>query len=265
MRAADRWSEALAAWAIPEQILAQAPVAPWVHPPAMFRLEDADVAAMPSTPSFRLAAQVLRHGGSVLDVGCGGGRSSIPLGSARVTHLTGVDEQQAMLAQFADAARTAGIPVDTVEGRWPDAADRAPVADLVVCHHVAYNVADIGRFVRELDGHARRRVVVELPDRHPTLPFNPLWQRFWGLDRPSEPSADLFVAVVREETGATPLVERWRRPSRREDGDRAEYVAFVRTRLCLTADRDPEVAAALEEIGPLATPSMVTVAWAPAG
>jgi len=260
MRAAEQWAEALAAWAIPDGILAQAPVPPWVHPPELFRLDDAGT--MPATPSFRLAAQVLRAGGTVLDVGCGGGRSSIPLGASRVTHLTGVDEQAAMLEQFRTAAQAAGIPADTVQGRWPDVAGEAPVADVVVCHHVAYNVAAIEPFVRALTEHAHRRVVVELPERHPTSPFNPLWQRLWGLERPTEPTAALFVAVVRE-TGVVPVVERWQRPPRRETGDRDAYVAFARTRLCLTPDRDAEVAAALDEVGPLESLSMVTVAWSP--
>jgi hypothetical protein len=105
-------------------------------------------------------------------------------------------------------------------------------------------------------------VVVELPERHPTSPFNPLWQRLWGLERPTEPTAALFVAVVRE-TGVVPVVERWQRLPRRESGDRDAYIAFARTRLCLTPDRDAEVAAALDEVGPLESLSMVTVAWNP--
>jgi SAM-dependent methyltransferase len=269
VRAADRWAEALAAWAIPDDILARAPESPWVHPPAMFRLDESEATAMPSTPSFRWAALALERPGAVLDVGCGGGRSSIPLGPGRVTRLVGVDEQPAMLEQFGAAARAAGIPATGVTGRWPDVAGGVGTVDVVVCHHVAYNVADIRPFVRALSDHAARRVVVELPERHPTAPFTPLWQRFWGLERPTEPSAALFVDVVGEELGVAPVVERWERAPRRAsvalegDDERAAYVAFVRRRLCLTADRDDEVAAALDELGPLTVGEVVTVTWTP--
>ncbi len=264
MRATEHWAQALASWGIPEEILRQAPVPPWVHPPAMFTVDpDAPVTV---TPSVRRELEALGGGGSVLDVGCGGGGSSIPLAPA-MTSLTGVDEQAAMLDNLRIAAARVGVPCETIQGRWPDVADSAPTVDLVVCHHVAFNVADIGPFVRALGDHARRRVVVELPERHPTSPFNPLWRHFWGIERPTEPSADLFVEVVREVLGpelrgGDPGVERSTRPPRKPRIDSADYVAFVRTRLCLTPDRDPEIVAALEEHGaPDGVASIVTVWW----
>lgn len=258
--AAAQWQEALAAWALPEEILAQAPVPPWVHPPKLFVV--ADDAEPVDTPSFAAAREALGAGGSVLDVGCGGGGSSVPLGAA-ATSITGVDEQDKMLANFAAACDKRGIAHAEVLGRWPDVAGQAPVADVVVCHHVAYNVGDIAPFLQALTAHARRRVVVELPERHPTSPFNPLWKRFWGIDRPSEPSAELFIEVVRE-LGWEPAVVRVERaPRRRAILDRAEYVAFARTRLCLTPDRDPEVDAALGESTDLTVLGTYTVSWAP--
>ncbi len=256
-----RWAEALASWAVPPAILARAPVPPWVHPPAMFRVDPDAVRAAPAdTPSHRVAREALGEGGRVLDVGCGGGGSSLPL-AGRLTHLAGVDEQPAMLAQFAEAADALGIAHTEVPGRWPDVAAAAPIADVVVCHHVAYNVADIGPFLVELTAHARRRVVVELPDRHPTSPFNPLWKHFWGIDRPTEPSAELFVEVVRA-LGFDPQFEHWERPPRKPDAlDPAAYVAFVRQRLCLTEDRDAEIAAVLADRPPLTVLGLATVWW----
>lgn len=257
--AARRWADALAEWAIPEHILAQAPAPPWVHPPQLFRVDPA--APVEDTPSQRAARLALGDGGTVLDVGCGGGGSSLPL-VPPATHLTGVDEQAAMLANFAEACEAKGVPHCEVLGRWPDVAAEVEPADVVVCHHVAYNVADIGPFLVALTEHARRRVVAELPERHPTSPFNPLWEQFWGLTRPTEPSADLFVEVVRE-LGYEPDVERALRPPRKPAAmDRAAYVAFVRQRLCLTPDRDAELDAALGD-RPLTVSEIVTVAWSP--
>ena len=256
---AAAWREALESWAIPDEILAAAPAPPWVHPPQMFRLVDEESA--PETPSFRQARAALGSGGTVLDVGCGGGRSSLPLGEV-VTHLTGVDESGAMLAQFMEAAAARGIPAAVVQGLWPAVAVSVGVVDLVVCHHVAYNVADIVPFIEALTAHARRRVVVELTARHPQTALNPLWQRFWGIERPVEPSSRLFADIVRA-LGYEPEVDHEVRTPRRSNLDRSAIVAFVRQRLCLPADRDPEVEAALGADPRLGVDDYTTVSWVP--
>ena len=57
--------------------------------------------------------------------------------------MIGVDRDPAMLASFTTSAAAAGVRSATVQGEWPDVAIDTPVADVVVCHHVVYNVADI--------------------------------------------------------------------------------------------------------------------------
>ncbi len=254
--AANQWADALETWAIPDEILAQAPASPWIHPPKMFRSTGGDPV---DTPSMQAAAILLADGGTLLDVGCGGGRSSLPL-AGLLHHVTGADEQEAMLDQFTQAAALRGLSSSTVLGRWPAAAANSPVVDVVVCHHVVYNVAPIGEFVAALHAHASTGVVVELPERHPQSSLNDLWMQFWGITRPTEPSADLFVQVVRE-LGHTPDVIVARRPERPAPVNRAELVAFVRQRLCLGADRDAEVDTALGRTPNLSSDTVVTVSW----
>lgn len=261
MNAASQWAVALESWAIPVHILAHAPESPWGLPPAMFKVDEETVSR--ETPSLRLARGGLGTGGTVLDVGCGGGGASVPLADL-ATKITGVDEHPGMLASFADACTHSGVPHSEVQGRWPDVAGSVEPADVVVCNHVAYNVSDIEPFVVALTGHARRLVVMELSDRHPTSALNPLWDRFWGITRPTEPSADLFVEVLRE-LGYAPHEQRFERRQRGPSRDRAEHVAFVRRRLCLTADRDPEIDAALGPDWPAPSSTALAVAWAPPG
>ena len=245
--ALERWREQLGGWAIPEEILAAAPESPWEFPVGLFRSRARRAGSRPATPSNLEAARFLPEGGTVLDVGAGGGAASLPLaGSAG--RLVAVDESAAMVASFLAAAEAAGVPAEAVEGRWPEVAGRVGPADVVVCHHVLYNVPDLAPFATALTGHARRRVVAELTERHPLVGLGPLWRRFHDLDRPTGPGAGDAVAAL----GALGLeVDRqdWEHQDRFGFDDFDELVAFTRRRLCLPARRDPEVAQALLEQG----------------
>jgi Methyltransferase domain len=236
--AARLWAEALDSWAIPKDILDSAPESPWGHPPALFRHDPKDD-GYAGSPSRRRALEVLKPGDAVLDVGVGAGASSLPL-APPASRIIGVDQSDGMLAAFAEAAEAAGIAHREVRGSWPQVAAGVDAADVVVCHHVFYNVRDLEPFVRALTDHARRRVVVELTETHPQSALNELWLHFHGLKRPSEPTAQVAAAVVAE-MGIDAQMETFERPSRWGPGDRAEVVAFVRKRLCLPSDRDAEI------------------------
>lgn len=252
-RAARRWAEQLEGWGIPDTIVAQAPEPPWACPPAVFAPpEEPD-----DTPSRRLALGWLGLDGSVLDVGCGAGAASLAL-VPPARSVTGVDQSAAMLERYAAEAQARGAVVATVEGSWPAVADGVGVADVVVCHHVAYNVADLVAFVVALTGHARRGVVLELTARHPLAHLAPLWERFWGLRRPTGPTAADAVEVL-EECGLRPEVVTWERPRRRTPSP-ADEVALVRRRLCLGPDREVEVAEALAAL-PQGPQAVWTCSW----
>lgn len=198
----------------------------------------------------------------MLDVGCGGGAASVPL-VPPATRLAGVDKLPDMLGSFATAAQEAGAAHVEVLGDWPDVSDRAPSSDVVVCRNVVYNVPLIVPFVKALTHRATRKVVVELTEFHPSTALAPLWLRFWGARYPNGPSADMFVEVLIE-TGYELEVEREVRPSIKASTDPEQYVPFVRRRLCLESSKDPEIAAALLELGPgLDETTVVVVSWQP--
>ena len=245
--ALERWREQLDGWAIPEEILAAAPESPWGFPVGLFRSRARRAGSGPATPSNLEAAHHLPPGGVVLDVGAGGGAASLPL-AATAGRLVAVDESPGMVAAFLAAAEAAGVPAQGVEGRWPEVAGRVGPADVVVCHHVLYNVADLAPFVTALTGHARRRVVAELTERHPLAGLRPLWRRFHGLDRPDGPDAGDAAAALAA-LGLEVTRQDWESPDRFGHDDFDELVAFTRRRLCLPAARDPEVAQALLEQG----------------
>ena len=256
--AADRWAAELAAWAIDPEILAAAPESPYVLPPALFTAHHRPPKA---STLIGLVQEALPEGGTLLDVGAGGGAASLPALSPQ-QRLYAVDTSPDMLAKLREEAAARGIPLTTFEGKWPDVAPDVPTCDVVVCANVAYNVADLAAFATALTGHARRRVVMELHAAHPWVPMGPLWQHFHHQQRPDGPSAELAVEVLRE-AGIDPQVHRFTEPVHDiEDELWPEYVAFARRRLCLTPDRDDEVAALLRGT-PVQPRESVGLVWSP--
>lgn len=252
--AAQRWAAELAGWAIPDEIIAQAPEPPWFFPPEIFRAPDVFV----DSPSRLAAREALPDGGSVLDVGCGGGAAGLAL-VPPAGRVVGFDPSQELLDVFAEKAQALGVEHRTIRGSWPADAASAPASDVVVSHHVVYNVADLVPFVEALTKAARRRVVVEMSASHPLVAMAPLWKHFWDLDRPSGPTAETAMDVLTE-AGIEFSTTRSPRPPRRELS-MDHRVAFTRRRLCLGAERDAEVQALLPEDPNMPPGESVAIWW----
>jgi SAM-dependent methyltransferase len=267
-----RWRSDLAAWAIPEHLTAAVAQSPWVLPRNVFARRADRLAAAPSGPSFERAWAALDPPGSVLDIGAGAGAASLPL-LPRCTELTAVDPEPEMLELLSRRATAVGTTARLITGTWPTVAAEAGKGDVVTCHHVAYNVAEIGPFLAALTGAARRVVVLELTAVHPLVSLNSLWLRFHGLIRPSGPSADDLLAILAA-MGVGAESERWLRPGGPDYENFAELTDVTRRRLCLPPERADEVRQALVESGmdpdqPLDLGSsgrdVITIWWAGTG
>ena len=228
--AATRWKDALASWAIPDSILAQACEDPWALPVALFESKGADLSL-----SHRRALEALAEGDTVLDVGAGRCAMSLPL-RPPAQRIVAVDSAPAMLENS-----PANV---TILGRWPDVAPQAGRASVVVCGHVLYNVADLLPFVTALNDAATRRVVVEITRSHPRNRAleKELWRHFWNLERPEAPTWEDAVAVMRD-GGIKPNVELWQSQQRGGFQKLEELVSWMRRTLCLDPAREDEVRA----------------------
>lgn len=256
--AAERWGALLGGWGVPADILERAPESPWTHEPSRFAVDEhLDRTGV----SARWGREVLPPvGGTVLDVGCGGGRASLAL-VPPANEVIGVDTSGAMLDHYLAAAARAGVARRTIHGAWPDVAGLAPHADLVVCHHVAYNVSDIVPFLWALTDHARLAVVLEIPTVHPMSAWAPAWRHFWGVERPAGPTSDDLVAVLRELGLEPEHTTSPRRPVAGDDAGQEQLVRIARRRLCLSAERDRELADWLERHPPPWADTMATIRW----
>ena len=234
MSASEKWKVDLEAWAIPQKILEQAPESPWIHPPALFQIPK----QIELTPSHQKAFEALPIDGSILDIGCGGGIAAFAMGS-KAGKVIGVDHQPEMLKMFAQNAQDRHVSSLVHEGFWPAIAEEVEVADVVVAHHVVYNVQEIIPFLTAMNLHARKRVVLEMPQHHPLSNLSSAWKYFWNLDRPITPSPQDLIQVLKE-MGIHAHLQLWEGKLRQER-DLNEAVRFTRIRLCLPSTKDAEI------------------------
>jgi hypothetical protein len=97
-------------------------------------------------------------------------------------------------------------------------------------------------------------VVVEITAAHPQSLLNPLWEHFHGLVRPTRPTAEDAAAIL-SDLGLEVGLEEFDGPMRWQNHQHDDVVAFMRKRLCLPPERDPEVATLLPP--PVARPHVV--------
>jgi len=251
-KAAQHWAEQLAAWAIDPEILAAAPESPYGFPPGLFGTQSG------AASTHRAITEALPQGGSILDIGCGGGAASLPV-AARAGTLLAVDSSERMLTDYVANAAASGVPVRTWSGAWSEVAPEVPVADVVVAANVVYNVPDVGDFLQTMSDHARHRVVIELTDSHPWTAMTALWRRFHGQERPAGPTTADFLDVTAE-LGFDAQSETFHRAPAWSAAAPDVVLAFNRRRLCLPVEREPEIATAMREL-PTAGPATASTVW----
>ena len=258
MTPGDRWRAALDELAVPQTIRDNAPDPNWTLEPQRFRWKPEEDANNPVRPSRRRALEALPEGGSVLDVGVGGGASSLGL-VPKPGLIVGVDRLADMLESFEASARQMGVAVRTVLGDWPDVADEVEPADVAVCHHAVYSVVRIEDFVTAMTVRARHRVVLELSEHTPLAALNPLWKILHGIERPNFLVADAAQEVL-VSMGLDVEREDIVLPPRAQEVT-PETVAFARRRVYVGPERDPEIEEFLRAREP--TEQRVVALWWP--
>lgn len=241
-----KWKNQLADWAIPDSILQKAEDNPWQAPVELLMPK---ARAQDKSPTVEKQLQLLPEQGTVLDVGVGPGSGALCL-AEYASHITGVDQSLDMLEVFVQQGRQRGIDVQAVKGTWPEISPQVQRADLVISHHVAYNVSDIVGFIQALFDHAKSGVVIEVTAQHPMASLNPFWDYFYQIQRPSGPNAkDLFEIIVA--MGFEGI--EYKEFTSKRNADASSYlpqrIEFMRRRLCLPKSSLRKVQQAVDKIG----------------
>ena len=260
-RPADRWRELLLRSAVPQEIIDASPEPDATLEPGRFRWKPEEDARQPVRPSRRRALEALPEGGTVLDVGVGGGASSLGLVPTPGL-IVGVDPLPGMLESFEASAAEAGVACRGVLGTWPEAAGQVEPADVAVCHHAIYRVEELEDFLGAMTAKAGGRVVIEISDRSPLAALDPLWRQLYGIERPVWSVADEAEAVLRA-MGVDAEREDMVLPPRAPEVT-PDIVAFCRRRLHAGPERDREIEAFLRARQPQEH-KVVSLFWAGAG
>lgn len=243
--AREAWRSSLEAWAIPQRLIDDAGVDPYVwHPEFWERMQRVERSWLAESPTPAIVEDLAR-GGSILDVGAGTGRLTIPL-AGRGHRVTAVERDPAMAKALATEAERAGVVITQIVGAWPLVAGNTGIHDVVLSTQVVYDIPGIGGFVEAMHDRARRGVVVEMTPRHPWTPLSRYFRALHGLDRPVRPTVDDFARVVEEVVGISPQQQRWTAPTGLRFVDLQELLTFYRRRLLVPPMRSIEAAALLE-------------------
>ncbi|TMC52692.1 MAG: class I SAM-dependent methyltransferase [Chloroflexi bacterium] len=126
---------------------------------------------------------------TLIDVGAGTGRHTNPL-AERLEWVTAIEPSEGMRSHIAPRDN-----VTVVASTWEDA-EVAP-ADLVICSHVLYGVADPVTFVEKLERMARERVFVMMRETDLPHPAAEIRRRLHGETGPRLPRfSELFMLLL---------------------------------------------------------------------
>jgi SAM-dependent methyltransferase len=174
---------------------------------------------------------------TVLDVGGGAGRFALPL-ALRCRRVTVVEPSQSMVEGLRDLASASNIRnVTVIQQRWEDAVTSP--ADIVLCAHALYSIAELEPFLRKLISHARQKVLLPTFMVPPASRYAPFWRWVYGEDREKLPGAPELVNVLWE-LGALPDVEMFAPESLWPLKDWKQALLTLRQRLFIKAGSEQD-------------------------
>jgi hypothetical protein len=163
---------------------------------------------------FKVIEPYLAPTKTLIDAGAGAGRHAVPL-SDRLEWVTAVEPSEGMRAQI-----PARDNMTVVASTWEEA--QVARADLVICCHVLYGVADPVPFITKLEQSARERVFIMLRESDLPHPAAAIRRHMLGDEGPRMPRfSDLFMLLIQMGIAPDVSFQRYQSVSRYADFDEA--------------------------------------------
>ena len=189
-------------------------------------------------PVLNMLMSMVEPGSTALDVGGGAGRMALPM-ALKCEHVTVVEPSDSMITQMRESGAEARIGnVSVTQAVWEDA--QVDSADIVLCAHVVYGVADIEPFIRKLDAHAGSLVVILAFVESPMTRISRFWKPVHGEERIDMPALPELVSVLWE-MGIYPDVQMMGPVMPDKFEDREVALTQLRNRLYVPAGSDEEI------------------------
>ena len=189
-------------------------------------------------PVLNLLMSMVEPGSTALDVGGGAGRMALPM-ALKCEHVTVVEPSDSMITQMRESGAEARIGnVSVTQAVWEDA--QVDSADIVLCAHVVYGVADIEPFIRKLDAHASSLVVILAFVESPMTRISRFWKPVHGEERIDMPALPELVSALWE-MGIYPDVQMMGPVMPDKFEDREVALTQLRNRLYVPAGSDEEI------------------------
>ena len=189
-------------------------------------------------PVLNMLMSMVEPGSTALDVGGGAGRMALPM-ALKCEHVTVVEPSDSMITQMRESGAEARIGnVSVTQAVWEDA--QVDSADIVLCAHVVYGVADIEPFIRKLDAHAGSLVVILAFVESPMTRISRFWKPVHGEERIDMPALPELVSALWE-MGIYPDVQMMGPVMPDKFEDREVALTQLRNRLYVPAGSDEEI------------------------
>ncbi|MDA8026488.1 MAG: methyltransferase domain-containing protein [Actinomycetota bacterium] len=233
------WGEALASWAVPDELLAKSPTSPYRLNPDKFKPDQSRRSSGTVRELERLATDQKRAPRSLIDVGSAAGGISL-LVAASFEKIVAVDQSKEMLDAFEENATALGFAerIRTVNSAWPTTLSLT--ADIVLNANVLYNVPNPAPFVAALIDAATQSVVIEVTRNHPLSNVNALYEHFHHIKRPTTPTANDVIELVKA-FGYSPKIESWIRTTSGPSHTSQERLNEYQSRACIEENRREEL------------------------
>ncbi len=153
---------------------------------------------------LNLVSAKIDRDASIIDVGGGAGRYALPLANTG-HHMTVVETSPTMCRSLEELTESLGIfNLSVIQDSWE--AIKIGPADVVICSHVLGGTNDAVPFIKKLQEHARRRVILVESMASPLSVFSEFWAEYYGEPRCELPGIPEIMALLWE-MGITPDLE----------------------------------------------------------